>query len=443
MKHFVMLATALFAQAAFASDLELTPAAFRLRCAVEGELTPDLPVRVPLPAGIIEAAAPRFADLRVFDDQGRETPYVVYRQTETRRTPVSFTFEIVSFDGSEASEVIVVKQPDRAASFHVLELVISGRDFNKRVQVETGPDEETLRLVATDAIFDFTSRVNLRKTTVRLPETSDPVVRLTLTDQAPAQDAGREMKLRFEGLEFWTDRIKAGPFRIDRVIGHGGESQAARHDYDRIDIEDPRVTTDDAGNTVVHLGRRVPVAEITMRIDNAYYYRRVELLAADAARDDRYHPVGSGVIYKFPGMIDSRCTIRFDQPARHLRLRVRNDDNPPLRIRGVEIAWIRRNLYFVPEAGRTYHLFVGADGTKTPRYELQDLIPEDHARLRRFAAVSLSEPLANPGYVRQVDPGTRANLERALFVGLIIALVSGLSFWFFRLMKKLPGRADA
>ena len=118
-----------------------------------------------------------------------------------------------------------------------------------------------------------------------------------------------------------------------------------------------------------------------------------------------------------------------------------NEDNPPLRVPRVNIAWVRRNLYFVPEPGRSYSLYVGSDLVASPRYELQNLISSDRAQLRPYASLSLLGLQPNPDYDPQLKASTRDAIEKAVFIGLVLIVTCVLAFWAFRLLKKMPAPA--
>jgi len=432
---FMLTADVLAAAAAIAAS---SPSDFQSMASIHGDFAPNTPVCVPLSREVIAGARRDFADVRVFDDQGREIPYVIYKQTEAHRKPESFVFTTVAYLTGEDSEEIMVKRPDNAPPFREIELVIAGNDFKKRVRVEAGSALDATLLLTTDTIFDFSSRLDLRKTTVTMPETDADFLKIIFEDESAPQPENPAMGLRYDGLEFWTTGTKTGPFRINRILAWVGDEKPAEHCFDRITISEPKITTDEDGNSIIYIDGRVPVASLTFNVDNPYYYRRVQLLTADENRDELYYLGATGIIYKIPGMADSENTIQFDRSTCYVRVKVLNEDNPPLQVRSIDIAWIRRNLYFVPESGRDYVLHVGSDVVASPRYELGHLIPSDHARLKRFASMSLSALESNPSYDPRLKLTTREAVERAVFVGVVVILVCALAFWAFSLLKRMP-----
>jgi hypothetical protein len=167
----------------------------------------------------------------------------------------------------------------------------------------------------------------------------------------------------------------------------------------------------------------------------------VQLLASPDGVEP-YSVAGTGVVYKVPGMPESENTLRFERPSSHLRLKILNQDNPPLEIQGVEIAWVRRNLYFVPEPDRTYELYVGSDAATQPRYELTKLIPSDHLQLAGYAEMTLTTLQKNPAFDPSMRPATRDVVEKTVLAGVVVILVCALSMWAYRLLKNLPSNTS-
>lgn len=411
------------------------PTDLRFLAPVLGEFTPEVPVRLPLPRQVIAGAASDFADVRLFDDQGLETPYVIYAQNSPPSYP--FPFQVLSYSQSEAGDAIVLQRPQDTGLFWELTVQTTARDFHKAVRLQASHDRATWDEVTADAIFDFSSRIDVRKTTLAFPETDAPYLRLLLTDAVPPEADAAAVQLRYEGLEFSVPGKSVKPFRINGISGRGGDVPAADHVYDRTTFVQPDTRPDTQGNTLVLLGRvNLPVAQFTLTVDNPYYHRRVELWAADTDKDDAYHQVASGVMYKLPGVATADNTLRVQHTQYpYLRLKILNGDNPPLRLQQVEAAWVRQNLYFIPAAGRRYTLYFGGEQMHAPEYELRRLLPAQPARLEQYAAMSLGDVQPHARYNPRPTQGRSKQLETTLLSVVVLVLACGLGFWAYRLLK--------
>jgi hypothetical protein len=415
------------------------PQDFRFMAGITGDLTPGVPVRLPLPREVIAAASNGFADLRLFDDHGQETPYVIYMQSPPQSTPVTFNFRVLSYSRSAEGEHIVLERPEDSGAFYALTLVTRAHNFHQSVRIQTSQDLATWEELGSDTIFDFSARIAWRKTTIEVPETEARYVRLILQEAVPPTAHGPDMTLYYEGLQFRTGSGKATEVRIDQIVA---QREPVAPVYDRVSLPHPDTTTDKDGNTVVRLGSvRLPIAELTLQVDNVYYHRQVELWAADMDKEEAYHQLTHGVIYKIPGMPTAKNTLLIHQPQQsYMQVKILNGDNPPLRVQQVDLAWVRQNLYFIPEAGRRYTLYCGGEQVHSPTYELRHLLPAEHAKLQHYTAVSTDELRQNPNYRPHPAQDARSAFEKTLFMVVLLLLAGGMGFWLYRLMQHLPAR---
>jgi hypothetical protein len=346
----------------------------------------------------------------------------------------TFTFQVLSYSQSAEGDTIVLQRPQDTGPFWELTVQTPARDFHKAVRLQASHDRVTWSEVTTDALFDFSSRIDVRKTTLTFPETDTPYLRLLLQDAVPPRVDGTALQLRYEGLEFAVHSASVQPFRIDRIGGRGGAAHAVNDIYDRTAFPQADTRTDTQRNTLVLLGWvHLPVVQLTLTVDNPYYHRRVELWAAETDQEDAYHRVASGVVYKLPGVTSADNTLRVPRvQAPYLRLKILNGDNPPLRLQQVEAAWVRQNLYFIPAAGRRYTLYFGNAQMRAPEYELQRLLPAQPAALEQYAVMSLGD--IQP-HTRYNPPPVQGKTGHTLLTVVVLVLVCGLGFWAYRLLK--------
>ena len=413
------------------------PTDLRWFAPIVGDLTPNMPVRLPLPQQVMTATQSGFTDLRLFDDQGLETPYVIYAQSVPPSS--TFVFKVLSYNQSDAGDTIILQRPQDTGPFWELTVQTTRRDFHKVVHLQASHDQLTWVEMTTDVLYDFSSRIDLRKTSLAFPETDAPYLRLSLTDAVLPKGDAVDVRLRYEGLEFAVHGGPAAPFRMDQISGRVGQAHAAEHVYDRMVVAPPATRTDSQGNTLVLLGPvHLPVARVTLGVDNSYYHRRVELWTADMDQDDAYRQVASGVVYKLPGMAASDTTLRLP-PSRYpyLRLTILNGDNPPLRLQQVELAWVRHNLYFIPATGRRYTLYFSAEQMRAPVYELPRLLPAQPAKLEQYAEVLLGDVQPHLHYKPGPTWGSKGQIEHTLLTIVVLILVGALGLWVYRLLKAL------
>ena len=343
---------------------------------------------------------------------------------------------------------VVVERPGKDEPYDRIEILTSARDFKKNVRVysSTSSGEELPEIwkqLSDDTVFDFSSRIDLRKKKFEIDSTSSRYLKIVFTDERPAGEEEESIRLEYDGLKFEVGGLKDEPFRIDRIRGWRGEKRAGEAVLDRKIISQPGQIIDDNGDSIHNLGPvNLPVSQITLRVDRKYYHRRVELLGASSDNDEEYTSIGSGTIYNIPGMDDPSATFSVAaRDHRYLKLRIVNRDNPPLDVLKLELAWPRNNLYFIPEKGRSYSLFFGGDDILRPDYELGQIIKGEHGILSSFPGLALENIRKNSGYEAGKPKPTKEITEKAAFKIVILVLVLGLAWWLYSLMKKLP-RSD-
>jgi hypothetical protein len=395
---------------------------------------------------VISETAPAFDDLRIFDGEGLEVPYVIYPRRIPGRPGGASSFDILSFEQGGEWEEFVLRRSSGSGFYDVIEIKTAARNFKKAVRVEKGDDGKTWEPLTSDAVFDFSDRVDLRKTAVALPRTKAPFLRLLLRDDpGTGTGAGQEINLNYEGLEFSVQGRRKESFRIDGVVGRGERSRPSRPLYDRAAFARPEAHLDEKGDTLISLGRvNLPLAEVTLGVDRPFYHRHAEVLASPTGEEGSFSIAGGGRIYSIPGM--SRAETRIALGGRRLdyvRVRIVNEDNPPLEVLEVGTAWLRQDLYFLPERGRTYSLYFSGGSLRRPRYEVGMLLSQARVDRQEYEELTVGKVRENSGYRPPEAPrAEKEKREKHIFTAVILFLVGLMGFWVYRLVRKLPAASS-
>ncbi|MCP4268556.1 MAG: hypothetical protein GY777_23755 [Candidatus Brocadiaceae bacterium] len=419
--------------------VELTEFLYTTR--IESDFTPNALNCIPLKKEIVSETNNNFSGLRIFDDLGRETPYVIYGERKPPQVIKAFTFKVISYQDADGLTEIVVERPKSGTTFSSIQFITSNRDFKKSVKIIGSSDRKTWNDIASETIFDFTSRVDLRKTSIKTPEVDYPYLKIYIKDDSSAGERGTDIKLHYNGLEFAVSGDRKKLFRIDSIIGTNGVSAPSEEvlDYTYCDIRD--IFTDSEGNTVINLDRvNLPVAELTIKVRNPYYYRFVELLGSVSTEEKSFRKLCSGNIYKITGMKNPEDTIRCIQSSmKYLQLKIFNGDNQQLQISKILVGWVKQNLYFVPESGRSYSLYFGSDKVEMPLYELKNLIAPEYEKLKQCKVIETESITSSPYYKPQESVvNNREKIEKSILTSVVLILVGGLGYWAYKLMKRVP-----
>jgi hypothetical protein len=418
---------------------------FQYLAAIKGTLKPDVPMSVPINRDVISKTEPWFFDMRLFDSKGLEKPYVIYSEVEPGERKEAFKFKVISFDSSDEEVTIVLERPDLARRFTGIDINTPARNFRKSLQVLAGPagdgPDSSWRVVKAGMIFDFSSQVDLRKTTLDIPSTDEDFIKVVIRDESGTTSTGRQMRLKYDGLDFQVGGKPGEVFRVNSVTGWRGEEKERKKVYDREIVQNPVRTTDKNKNSVYDLGLvNLGISKVRFQVGNIHYHRRVELWKAGKPEEDDYRLVAAGTIYNIPGMKEPQNTFSIQASRyRYLRIKIINRDNPPLNLRGFELEWPRLNLYFIPDADRNYSLFFGSEQVSRPEYEIGNIIRNDPVKLQEYESLQLGTVRQNAGYDPDMSSLMKSRLEKTVLIVIIMVLVAALSWWLFALMRKMPG----
>jgi hypothetical protein len=419
---------------------KVSPERFAFTAAVQGEVTDGTPARLALPAEVIAETKGNSSDLRLFDSQGAEVPYAIQEERTSAQSASQFAFNTLSYLPGEASETIVLEKPEKSGPFASVEIMTGARDFQKAVRIETSGDRKEWKPVAEDTVFDFSSRVDLRKTRIDLPATEARYLRLLIESGPDSGKDAPDIALRSEGLTLDVKGHAGHPFRIDRIFGHSGPSRPEAKTRDALPFVNPAGTADKNQTTVYALGRiNLPIDSISFEVGDFYYHRAVEVWVADVDKEEAYRPASRGGIYMIPGMKEPATTLVCGLPqSRFVRVKVINGDNPPLKVAKIEVAWVRKNLYFFPQSGRSYALFFGGEEIPFPQYETRDILARSAKSLSAASEWKASSMSKNAKHVSSLSREEKARIGNGVLIAFVAVMIGGLSVWAVSLIKKLP-----
>lgn len=439
---FFLLLLALFYLNSIATAETVDPNEYEWVAPLKSKVTPEKLHQIPLPEEILTRCRSDLADIRLIDPNHEAQPYVLLKHEYNERLPQQIVLEVTKAENLERQNAfaIVVKLPDDIVALRGLGLQIRNVDFQKQVTVEGGHDSRMFKPITTDVIFDFSSQIDLRKTRIDFPQlTSYRYYRILFVDDEQETEAGKQLSLEYEGLRFSYQSTPGRELRIDRIAGLTDPSK------NRIEIRNNRTydafsdTTDTDGNTIIDLEAGVPIERIAFTIDNLYFSRSVKIEAKQRPEATQFISIGSGSIYRFDlNHVHTERTILHLNAGTYSQIRITivNKDNPPLDIRQIDLSWVRRNLFFLPETTGPFQLVFGNPRASRPEYELSQFISQNNWYDQTYEQVELGQIESNENYQAPTDTTQREQLERWFMILVIIAIAGGLLIWIVQLVKR-------
>jgi len=410
---------------------------FKYQAEIRGAVRRHAICRIPLPLELLTRSESNLADLRLFDADGREIPFVVrFSRLQPRTTEAPLV--ITSYEQGRRGVQLTVTVPEAIGTVSGIDFSIPERDFRKQVTViandTAGP------VIGQDTIYDFSSHVDLRRTRVDFPATDARTLVLRITDSDAVPEDRDTVQVTTTGLEIIFSRSWAKQLRIDAVHGRSVQAEPGGP---RIDLWSLRpVPPGQHANrrTVIDVPLRLPAGRILFDVATPVFYRTVTVESSPDGRDGSWQSFASGTICAFPLGGRPERRLYLDLPGTGIaryRIAIENGDSPPLEIRSLSFESPTREIYFVADNDRQpYRLMVGARSVRAPNYDIGRFGGSDAWAEQARTPVTMGSVSGNPDYDPQAGTSRREQVERTVLIVVILALVIGLGYWLFILLRK-------
>ncbi len=318
------------------------------------ELAGETFVRVTLSPSILAQALPGLEDLRIVDDSAGVVPYALLvegsRQKETR---VPVTIVDPGVVPGEYQQLVCDLGPKASAS-NEIHVETSSRNFRRRVDVLASADRRKWVDVKPGShIFDQHEEFVYQNLRLVYPETT----------------------YRYIQLRMWLDGgepLKITGVRVSRVVRKEAlpERMAAR--IVRREEDADRKATDllfEADQANPHADACIPA------VAQENFQRRAEIAWRDG--EGIWRSSGAADIYRFKIENQFEENLRIplaELTAREARLRIWNQDSPPLDVVSIVLERMPRVVFFSWNPRNNYRLFLGCSTAKRPFYDVEPVV---------------------------------------------------------------------
>jgi hypothetical protein len=380
-----------------------------------------MPARVVLPREILSRTAWSLRDVRIFDDLGQETAFLVDVSGSSAQESISWEVQGSQTIGEDLV-FLLGRGGDTGAAADLT--ILSGQAWAcSDIEVFTSTDSLLWQPLTTGRIANLESRLDARWMSIRLPETHAPFLKVVLRRMKREGGVNPFGCLDRRGRE--TDLSDPPPFtRIQGFVSRISKGGAIDPAYDEESVVRFDRSLDSRGNTVIDLaGMNLPVKEVALSVGQGCFYREAFILAGGHEEGSAFGIKASGGICSIPGLGFSRTALMADiGNAPRIRIRIMNNGEPPLDLNRISLRWPRACLIFVPQKGRRYSLCFGA-GELPSGPAGQAVMPGDEAK----ALWKTGAPVLNESY----RPGrSGADDIRWFFIfGAVILFIYCIGFW--------------
>lgn len=297
---------------------------------------------------------PGFDDLRLFDNENKEVPYILKEDNPVSYTSIFHEYEITGKKFFKDSVTQIVLRNNKKENINNISLVIRNAEVQKEMSLSGSFDsvqwfavKESVRISSISNEHDV-SEIKL----INFPLSNYTFYRIEINDKHSAP----------------VDVIKAGYYESSSVNGAFTE------------LKSSLVTSDSAKQkaTWLHLlfDEPVYIDAIELKITEPEYYLRSANIYSLSKMSKR------GIIHAGSVTIDSKSSLHYNIDkikTGEVWIEIFNEDNRPLKF--AEVKCLQRNHYCIAhlEKSKQYELRFGDSLLLGPRYDLkyfQSVIPE-------------------------------------------------------------------
>ncbi len=380
-RHSMFTALALICLSATIA-LAAAPRDFEMVALLQGELERGGFYRIRIPGEVYEHCRDFPNDMRIFDAEGRQLPFFLWRSSDIARTDdIDATMLNLSRAAGETGywrqDLRVDPRSDGIRPSHNrLVIESTGREFIRRVEVLGSEQGEEWSVLASGFLVRMRRPTAIDNNTINYPQSNFPFIQIRVYPSA------------MEALEtFDIQRVRlARSTRADVVYDWVPVNELAAH---------PRDQEQDAQVLVLDTGyQRMPIEKLRFDVEQTEYARAVRVHGRNSERDDWRHVV-SAEIHSLSGSLSNEVALRGSR-NRYLKVAVYHYDDEPLDLRGIRAAGSARNLVFEARSTNAPALYFGSEFARPPQFDLRRRLGDTD--IARLTPVAVGESMANSSY---------------------------------------------
>ena len=371
--------------------------------------------RIVLPSDVVGRLNGNLTDIRLYDNQDREVPYLLTRQQPAQTMPFT-DYELVSRQiQPNVHTTLVVRKPDQTR-INSLGIVLKNTNVAKKARLSGSSDARTW--------YAIDNAIRLDPSPNGLTTTDTKLLHFPLSDYA------------YYRLEI-NDSASA-PLNILRVGNYTPTALAGTYSPIPGVVISQRDSSDK--RSYIHLTRTNPARfdKLMLVIPSAAPYRRrakIRQLVTQRGKRGRMNRRFETIRQVELSSADSSGVYLPSLKSSDFYVVIANEDSPPLPVAGVRAYQLTTYLLANLMAGQTYHLNFSADNLSAPAYDLTPFrtnLPANPPTIRVNTLTDTTRTLTSE------TPFLQDSRIIWFALGLILLVVGFLSYRMVRNMGNSP-----
>lgn len=399
-----------------------------------------------LDAELFDALDAARANLRLFDGNGRETPFLIRLKVPLRPVETLIPFapaKIESFRTLENNRIELVAERDPThPQPAAIQFESGARNFEKLVTVAGSLDRQNWTILATnEPIYDYSRFVDVRRDRIPLSVGNYlwyriEVSNITENKDSPLVEIIRQTRGNQVANETEATSFRREPFRMDRIIfleRHTSITEGAPETRERA-LSGWAATQDQPKQqtTLTFSTPCEPLIAILLNTEEANFSRAVTL-EGRTTEQEAWQTLANGRITRIRAGIVQQENMTISLPreyrGRLFRLIIQNQDNPPLTFTGLHARYNSYEALFFPKPAASYQIYFGGKDIPAPKYDVATVLAQIPAG--SGAKWSAGPAQANPGFKTQLTTGvsgkTLLTVSLLLMICILIPIIIKLA----------------
>lgn len=309
---------------------------------------------IELDGAVYQNAQSLLYDLRVIDDQNKETAAMIIAPKAENEARI--TAKIINRQITNGNSVYTV-DCGKDQNYNGIDIATLSKNFSRRVKIEGSTDGVWHLLRGDGYVMDFSRDEQKQVSQIRFDSATFRYLRVTIFEQ-------KETPITVTNISLLPAQKDAAPYvELPAEILSQTEDKIMRASVLTLKLS--------------HL--KMQSSRLELLIDGTNFSRHVTIESSNDApekNDGRWFRTGTGEVHDLAIDAVKLHNLTIDYPATRagfLRIKVFNHDDQPLRIRGAKVFAQPWYLLFKREAGRSYRLFYGNEKAVAPQYDLAQL----------------------------------------------------------------------
>jgi len=302
-----------------------------------------------LPDQVLSQTQPGLPDLRIYSNE-EEIPYALIMDQELTIPLKNERVEMLNRGTDARGNLIFEVHIPQGQWINRIHFISSQKNFIRNVQVDGNQNQQGwVNLVGDSTIFDLTQEGKSRHLEVNVPPTNFSSLRVTIGKGGKGSFEPEGVEIAYVNPASIAAHIKERPHETRQENSKDGIQEYVLDLYQS------------------HLTSR----ELEIITGEKNFNRVVELHASDNSKDWQLVTKGEVYSYRLDKLTAKQLSLTFRSTLRYFKLKIYNQDNPPLGIQEIKIRGANPAMVFPIQQNKEVSLYWNSDQVKAPVYDLQ------------------------------------------------------------------------